>query len=534
MVCENLHFSPFLQPSGDTKKAQGFILLGLPSSLLKSKYFFFLSFSAMMNGSMRSGYLGIWASGYLEIWVFPRNSNRLKPREMDEAPADDALEEIELMGRDIVVQRLVAMHGEIAEVNVTVCCDLKGYFYSSAERRRLREEPFEVAENQCYQIGEGDAMPGLELGLRHSKVGETLRIRIASRFAYGEGGRNYDPAAISPGDLSLSNVPVGVIPPNMDLEYEVTVRAHVPDSALCEDMQQRYEALTAGMAEDDEDGRRAILGRLQVLQGLTLRKDAGNRWFHGKDYPRAAKAYSRATKLADSYFNKEKNDKLSLAETLEDKAQAMAEAEQRTVPAADLEVVAVYVTCLNNLVACKLSQGDYLQAKDLCVKVLEMEPRNAKALVRAAKAALALDIFEECEACLRHLQQRTDLEEAQRREVQALGGKLRKARSDYRDKAKQMQSKIAAALFKENKRDKDKEKEEKKEVKEEVEATVTPEEVPSEQQAEGSAPAPAAATVAVAAATAASASPQYANMVFLLATSLAVLLVSLLFAFMYH
>jgi hypothetical protein len=96
--------------------------------------------------------------------------------------------------------------------------------------------------------------------------------------------------------------------------------------------------------------------------------------------------------LADTYFNKESNEKMSLAATLEEKAQAVAAAQQGQVAQEDNEVVAVYITCLNNLIACKISQGEYLQAKELCVKVLEVEPGNAKALVRAAKASLALDV----------------------------------------------------------------------------------------------------------------------------------------------
>lgn len=42
---------------------------------------------------------------------------------------------------------------------------------------------------------------------------------------------------------------------------------------------------------------------------------------------------------------------------------------------------------------------------------------------------------------------RDDLDEAQRKEVANLNTKLRKAKTDYKDKAKKMQQKIAAGLF---------------------------------------------------------------------------------------
>lgn len=36
--------------------------------------------------------------------------------------------------------------------------------------------------------------------------------------------------------------------------------------------------------------------------------------------------------------------------------------------------------------------GENLKAKDMCVKVLEFDPLNVKALLRAAKASLALHV----------------------------------------------------------------------------------------------------------------------------------------------
>eukprot|EP01034_Spumella_vulgaris_P047085 gene47085-58752_t len=44
--------------------------------------------------------------------------------------------------------------------------------------------------------------------------------------------------------------------------------------------------------------------------------------------------------------------------------------------------------------------GEALKAKDMCVKVLEFDPNNEKALLRAAKATLALHDFTECEVCI--------------------------------------------------------------------------------------------------------------------------------------
>eukprot|EP01034_Spumella_vulgaris_P030809 gene30809-38079_t len=109
-----------------------------------------------------------------------------------------------------------------------------------------------------------------------------------------------------------------------------------------------------------------------------------------QDFARAARAYSNGTRLADNYF----------------KSVSKTDIEQDTgesIDPLDLTVVAVYVACLNNLAACHISMGEFLKAKDMCIKVLEFDSSNEKALLRAAKATLALHNFEECEVCLKTL-----------------------------------------------------------------------------------------------------------------------------------
>ena len=41
----------------------------------------------------------------------------------------------------------------------------------------------------------------------------------------------------------------------------------------------------------------------------------------------------------------------------------------------------VYISCLNNLSACHISSGDFAKAKEVCIKVLESEDTNIKALL---------------------------------------------------------------------------------------------------------------------------------------------------------
>ncbi len=58
----------------------------------------------------------------------------------------------------------------------------------------------------------------------------------------------------------------------------------------------------------------------------------------------------------------------------------------------DRLVHATYISCLNNLSVCYLSQNELVKAKELCVKVLEVEPFNMRALTMAAKVMLLLHV----------------------------------------------------------------------------------------------------------------------------------------------
>lgn len=95
------------------------------------------------------------------------------------------------------------------------------------------------------------------------------------------------------------------------------------------------------------------------------------------------RAYSKGAKAAEGYFN---TDKDSQDDGLSNDPDSL--------------LYEAYVTCLNNLAACYINQKEFLKAKEICTRVLELSPNNIKALLRASKAALALDLYEECELCL--------------------------------------------------------------------------------------------------------------------------------------
>jgi tetratricopeptide (TPR) repeat protein len=349
----------------------------------------------------------------------------------------------ELMGPDLLLERVRSGIGAIAEVGVIVKCNYRGYFYSMKDKKRISEEAFEECREQSFQIGEGDCVPGLELALRNSHVGEILKVYSASKFAYGYVGRCF-------AEKGGAGSKVTTIPPDMDLEYEIEITSHLHDNELEASIAEKCEREIQKV--DGEEDKSVIYHRFHTLQAMQFRKEAGNRWFSYNDFPRAAKAYSRATQLADGYFNPNKGKK-PLGETAEEASKVLQEQheqDQRPVDQEDKDLVDVYIACLNNLAACKLSLKEYSSAKDICVQVLELSPLNGKALLRAAKATFALDLFEECEACLKKLLSLENLEDSLQAAARVEMQRLKKAIADYKNNTKEMQKRIANKLFNAN------------------------------------------------------------------------------------
>ena len=124
----------------------------------------------------------------------------------------------------------------------------------------------------------------------------------------------------SPGELPP-------LPPNSTVQYELVVWKHT-------------SAAREFPASPEQ----------QLLFSSVIRKEAGNRWFSFREFGRAGRAYSEAVQLTES------SESASLAELLRTR-----------------------VDCLNNLAAVHLNVGEFLKAREACVRVLENDPQNTKA-----------------------------------------------------------------------------------------------------------------------------------------------------------
>lgn len=187
----------------------------------------------------------------------------------------------------------------------------------------------------------------LELALRRSCKGDVFTMRCTSKYAYGCIGR-------PPVDSKVNSAEaIAAIPADADLEYTITVLS-ISDITLLPHL----------------ESTRCI---------LTVRKDCGNRWFMCQDYSRAAYLYSKAVKCSSEYLQQQKDD---VTEESDD----------------SIIIIQLYIHCLNNLAQCYLCLNEYSKAKDCCTTVLQLQQGNVKALIRACKAALALEEFRECKS----------------------------------------------------------------------------------------------------------------------------------------
>jgi len=90
-----------------------------------------------------------------------------------------------------------------------------------------------------------------------------------------------------------------------------------------------------------------------------------------------------------------------------------------------------------------LSTAQFSKAKEICIRVLEMDPNNIKALLRAARTSLALHDYEECDLCLQTVLKLEPNSEQALNEIK----KLKIAKHNYKINANNMALKMAKSIF---------------------------------------------------------------------------------------
>jgi hypothetical protein len=101
------------------------------------------------------------------------------------------------------------------------------------------------------------------------------------------------------------------------------------------------------------------------------------RWFKYKNYTRSARCFTQGAQQSEKAF-KATDENSTSDEVTYDKA-----------------LMKLYIDCLNNLAACHMALNDSFKAREACIKVLEINPNNPKALFRAGRY-LSIMLYVQC------------------------------------------------------------------------------------------------------------------------------------------
>ena len=330
------------------------------------------------------------------------------------------------MGGDGISIRVIKRNTETVEeeanMDSVVCCNFVCWKLLCNSEQELHDAvvvdkvPIEARKHEYYVIGEADAIPSLELSLRHSRTGDIFWMRTSHRFAYSSVGRkgngnslpesrdmnsletntvnNYHGSNIISDDDAINMIQtvdetaasvVPAIEPETYLEYLVEI---VSISQTCVGAMNLIKQLKAKNNTDEVE--LAVTGDSEpsnadcILADVEIRRICGNRWFSYGEYLRASKCYAKGIKIAENYLHGEQEAASKQVEELEN-----------TVNETDLdtnlvekpveitinpEIQTSLINSLNNLAACNISLGDFKHAKEVCINVLLWDVTNIKVL----------------------------------------------------------------------------------------------------------------------------------------------------------
>ncbi|TMW67011.1 hypothetical protein Poli38472_012127 [Pythium oligandrum] len=187
------------------------------------------------------------------------------------------------------------------------------------------DKPTSQDQVREFRIGDGEVMPALELCGKMMRVGEVCEIRCDPRFAYGDKG----------------------------------LAPHVPPNAP---MKILLELLRVGKRITAE------MTSKELLVEAGKKKESGNRYFKEQKYDRAANLYKKALKILESWERSGESEEADAAESAECKE--------------------LLVALGNNVANVQHKLQQYKEAKQSSLEVLQLDPKNVKAIYRLAQISL--------------------------------------------------------------------------------------------------------------------------------------------------
>ncbi|CAL1131035.1 unnamed protein product [Cladocopium goreaui] len=300
---------------------------------------------------------------------------------VDEGPVKDADGWEDMMDGKVRKRTVKVGKGDAVDLQRDVLC-------SFDVRLSLDGEILQRRKNIRYRIGESEAIPGLELALRHMFLGEEADVFCISRFAWG-------PAGCKAAEAQEKDVPE-----DTDVYLNVKLIDMYP-------------------ASPEDDSQKNWAHRVQELE---WRRTNGNDHYRRRNMQLAARCYEKGMEVFP-----ETPVQAPTSVGLSGKAAAAA-------------VTKTIADVASNLSAVYLEQGRARDASDHAKIAVDLVPKHAKAIFRLAKASFLLGDFEECQARINELQGLQPEEDAA---VKRLVADLERARTKHASKSK----KLGAALL---------------------------------------------------------------------------------------
>lgn len=275
---------------------------------------------------------------------------------------------------------------------------------------------FHEAVGWLLVIGEKDVVPALEMGIRFMRQGETALVESHSKYAYGSASRewntNVDVSSSNSSVPSSSNSKTNhkfLLPPHSRVQYTVTVQRIVPVSELSNPPFQLMLCQSKKQIAND------IYNHDCVSETNLYAK---NRAIH--IYHRAAEMLRHM--LREPQQHNDDDDNLSASFDRDRDAARIC-----------------FLDCLNNIAAVQLRCQSFHAAKEACVAVLEQDPTNTKALLRAAQASMRdpASTYEEVEAAIQAAEASSS-SERMNGDIAKLRNELQKRQSEYTKKERSM------------------------------------------------------------------------------------------------
>jgi len=154
----------------------------------------------------------------------------------------------------------------------------------------------------------------------------------------------------------------------------------------------------------------------KVLDIITKIKNAGNQFYKEKNYQKAVRKYKKSCKYIEHL-------RTCMGSTEDNEEE---------------QIRKVEVPCCLNIAAAKIAEKKWDEAKVECDKVLEIQEENIKALFRRGQCHLGKKDYDLAMADLKRAQ---ELEPKDKGILQEIA-KVKKAKTDYAQKEKQMYSKL--------------------------------------------------------------------------------------------